>query len=158
MAERPHQFQGHPQHQGFNGGIKPLLHQRGPPASKVLAALTLLPVGGSLLGLSGVTLIGTLMGLVVTGPLFIIFSPILVPAAVVLGLSVAAILTSGVFGLTALSSLSWGVKYVRGDKRPPQMDLEYAKKRMQDMAGHVGQKTKEVGQTIQSKAQEGGRT
>ncbi|KAJ6970571.1 hypothetical protein NC653_034995 [Populus alba x Populus x berolinensis] len=74
---------------------------------------SLLPVGGTLLFLAGLTLVGTLTGLAVATPLFVIFSPVLVPAALVIGLGVLGFLTSGAFGLTALSSLSWMASYIR---------------------------------------------
>lgn len=158
MADRdrdrpqPHQLQVHPQQRGYaEGGVKTLLPQRGPSASQVLAVVTLLPVGGTLLGLAGLTLVGTLIGLAITTPLFVIFSPLLVPAAVLFGLAVTGFLSSGAFGLTGLSSLSWVLNYFR-QKAPEQMD--YAKRRTQELAAQLGQKTKEAGEKIQSKAQE----
>lgn len=115
MADRdrdrlqPHQLQVHPR---YEGGMK--LADRGgggPSASKVLAVMASLPVGGTLLALAGFTLLMTVVGLAITTPLFIIFSPILLPAAIVVGLAVTGFLTSGAFGLTALSSLSWVIRY-----------------------------------------------
>ncbi|KDP46427.1 hypothetical protein JCGZ_10267 [Jatropha curcas] len=154
MAERsqPHQVQVHPQHR-YEAAFKG--QQKGPSAQKVLAVITLLPVGGGLLALAGITLVGTLIGLAITTPLFVIFSPVLVPAALVIGLSVMAFLASGAMGLTGLSSLSWVLKYLQEVTRRMPEQLDIAKKRMQDMAGFVGQKTKEVGQEIQRKAHEG---
>ncbi|KAJ7970791.1 Oleosin family protein [Quillaja saponaria] len=156
MSERhhPHQVQVHPQHRN-EGGVKTLLPERGPSSSQVIAVITGLPVGGTLLGLAGLTLVVTLIGLAVTTPLFILFSPVLVPAALALGLAVTGFLASGAFGLTALSSLSWVMKYIRSwtQGTVPQM-ADQAKRRAADMAGYVGQKTKEVGQDIQGKAQE----
>ncbi|KAF3444613.1 hypothetical protein FNV43_RR14305 [Rhamnella rubrinervis] len=169
MADRPqpHQIQVHPQHQYgggqllYGGGGKNVQSHRGPSTSQVLAILTLLPVGGTLLALAGVTLTGTIIGLAVTTPLFIIFSPVLVPAVITIGLAVTGFLTSGAFGLTGLSSLSWFLNYFRqatGATGSAQEQLDRAKKRMLDMAEFTGQKTKDVGQEIQSKAQEGKRT
>ncbi|KAL2552445.1 Oleosin 5 [Forsythia ovata] len=160
MAERdrpqPHQVQVHSQ-QRYEGGVgmKNILPQKGPSTSQVLAVITLLPVGGSLLALAGLTLVGSLIGLAVTTPLFIIFSPVLVPAAILVGLAVTAFLTSGAFGLTGLSSLSWVVNSLRQVTGSMPDQLEHAKRRMGDAAVHVGQKTKETGQMIQQKAQEG---
>ncbi|KAL4621543.1 hypothetical protein ACB092_06G236300 [Castanea dentata] len=126
MAERDclvHQLQVHPQHQ-YEGGMKSHFQQRGPSTTKVLAVLALLLVA-------------------VSTPLFIIFSPVLVPAAIVIGV-VTEFLCAEAFGLTGLSSLSWVLNHI----------VDQAKRRMKDMAGYVGQKTKEVGQEIESKAQE----
>ncbi|CAI9111480.1 OLC1v1011708C1 [Oldenlandia corymbosa var. corymbosa] len=157
MADRdrpqPHQIQVHPQRGGF-GDVGFKAPQRGPSASQILAVVTLLPVGGSLLALAGLTLAGSLIGLALTTPLFIICSPVLVPAAVLLGLAVTGILSSGAFGLTGLSSLSWVLSYFR--QRVPE-SMDYAKRSLQDTAVTLGQKTKEVGEKIQTKAQEPGR-
>lgn len=155
---QPHQIQVHPQGRRYEVGApgaggRGILPQKGPSTGQVLAAVTLLPVGGTLLALAGLTLVGTLIGLAITTPLFIIFSPVLVPAIFLVFLAVTGFLSSGAFGLTGLSSLSWVVNSFR-QKAPEQLD--YAKRRMQDAAIQLGQKTKDVGQTIQSKAQEGG--
>ncbi|XP_004493360.1 oleosin Ara h 10.0101-like [Cicer arietinum] len=138
---------------------------KSPSTSQVVAVIAGLPVGGILLTLAGLSLIGTLTGLAVTTPLFILFSPVLVPATIVIGLAVAGFLTSGAFGLTALSSFSWVMNYIRQTQGTVPEQLEYAKRRMADVAGYVGQKTKEagqktkeVGQDIQSKAQDAKRT
>lgn len=158
MADRdrdrpqPHQLQVHPQLRGYGEGA--VKTQRGPSATQILAVVTLLPVGGTLLFLAGLTLAGTLIGLALTTPLFVISSPVLVPAAILFALAVTGFLSSGAFGLTGLSSLSWVLNCFR-QKAPEQM--ENAKRRMQDAAVKLGQKTKEVGEKIQTKAQETGR-
>ncbi|KAF2308486.1 hypothetical protein GH714_009939 [Hevea brasiliensis] len=56
MTDRsqPHQVQVHPQLR-YDPGYKG--QQKGPSASKVLAVVTLLPVGGGLLALAGLTLV-----------------------------------------------------------------------------------------------------
>ncbi|KAK6127103.1 hypothetical protein DH2020_039141 [Rehmannia glutinosa] len=73
MADRdrsqPHQFQIHRQpHPRYEGSVKDLLPSKGPSAVQILAIITLLPIGGSLLGLAGITLVGTLIGLAVATP------------------------------------------------------------------------------------------
>ncbi|CAK9176153.1 unnamed protein product [Ilex paraguariensis] len=155
MADRdrpqPHQVHVRPQHQ-FGGKT---LSQKGPSSSKVLAVITLLPVGGTLLGLAGLTFIGTLIGLAVTTPLFVICSPVLVPVAITIGLVVLAFLASGALGVIGLSSLSWAFKYFRQAGGTEQ--LEQAKKRMQDMAAQMGQQTKDVTHKVHDKAQEAGK-
>nr|AWA46069.1 high MW oleosin isoform 2 [Canarium ovatum] len=143
---QPHQLQVHPQR--YDPGAKSLMPKRGPTASQVIAVLTLLPVGGTLLLLSGLTLAGSVIGLLVTTPLFVIFSPVLVPAAVTIGLAVTGFFASGAFGLTGLTSMSWVFNYLR--KATGSM--------MADMAGYVGKKTKEMGQEVQTKAHEVGKT
>ncbi|OMO59266.1 Oleosin [Corchorus capsularis] len=163
MADRPHhtqphQVQVHPQPPMGRWGDQAGKYQSGggPSMTQVLAVLTLLPVGGTLLALAGLTLTGTVIGLCVATPLFLIFSPVLVPAAIAVGLAVTGFLSSGAFGLTGLSSLTYVFNRLRRATGTEQLDLDQAKRRMQDMAGYVGQKTKEVGQKIENKAHEGG--
>ncbi|XP_057506182.1 oleosin H1-like [Actinidia eriantha] len=118
MADRP------PHQHRYEGGFK--AKRAGPPASKILAVLSLLPVqgrinsgsapvpvGGTLLGLAGVTITATLIGLAVATPLFLVLSPVLIPTAAALGLAVAGFIVSGAFGLTGLTSMSWVVKQFR---------------------------------------------
>ncbi|KAJ8561095.1 hypothetical protein K7X08_027285 [Anisodus acutangulus] len=159
MADRPypHQVQVHPSTR-YEGGMRTLLPHKGPSTSQILAIVTLVPVGGILLGLAGLTLIGTIIGLCVATPVFLLFSPVLVPAAITVALAVTGFLTSGAFGLTGLSSLSWIVDYFK-QGRTTMEQLDYTKRRIQervaDATATVGQKTKDVGQAIQSTAQQG---
>ena len=148
------QVQPYQQQQYPTDVIKGKLPDNSPSKSQVLAVVTLLPIGGTLLLFSGLTLAGTLTGLAVTTPLFVIFSPVLVPAVVVIGLAVMGFLSSGAFGIVALSALSWMVNFLRkvGATDPEQID--HVKRRVQDTAGQIGQKAKETGQNIKSKAQE----
>ncbi|KAI7741358.1 hypothetical protein M8C21_014700 [Ambrosia artemisiifolia] len=152
----PQQVQVHTIHdQRFDRlGDRSHLYQQhqGPSKSKVLAVMALLPVGGALLGLAGITLAGTMIGLAVATPLFVIFSPILVPAVLTIGLAVAGFLTSGTFGLTGLSSLSYLVNSLRQITGTVPEQVDSAKRRLQDLVEYTGQKTKDVGQTIQDKA------
>ncbi|XP_051117547.1 oleosin H1-like [Andrographis paniculata] len=144
---QPHQLQVHSQSRYDKSSLLP---QRGPTAAQILAVVTLLPVGASLLGLAGIILVGTLIGLAVATPLFVIFSPVLVPAAILLAGAVTGILTSGAFGLTGLSSLSWVLNSFR--QVTGRQPLDYAKRRMQETAWTVGEKTKQAGETIKAKA------
>ncbi|XP_009625249.1 oleosin H2-like [Nicotiana tomentosiformis] len=127
--------------------MKSLLPQKGPSKSQVLAVVTLFPVGGALLCLAGLTLTGTLIGLAVATPLLLLFSPVLVPAVITIALAVTGFLTSGAFGITALSSLSWIINYLRSIRGPGREQLEHAKRRVQDTAGTMGQRTRETGHT-----------
>ncbi|KAK4350559.1 hypothetical protein RND71_029872 [Anisodus tanguticus] len=129
--------------------IKSLLPQRGPSKSQVLAVVTLFPVGGALLCLAGLILAGTLTGLALATPVFLLFSPVLVPAALTIALAVTGFLTSGAFGIMALSSLSWMINYMRRMRGSAGEQMEHAKRRVQDTAGYMGQR---VGQKIQETA------
>ncbi|KAI4339534.1 hypothetical protein MLD38_024469 [Melastoma candidum] len=155
MADRSQQLQVHPR---YDPGGRAIMPEKGPSPSKVLAVVAMLPAGGTLLALAGITFLLSLIGLAVATPVFILFSPVIVPAAITVGMAVTGFLTSGAFGLTALSSLSRVATYIRqatGVSLSPEQMAEQAKRRMQETAGYVGQKTKETGQQIQSKAQEG---
>lgn len=83
-----------------------------PTAHKVVKVATAATAGGSLLLLSGLTLAGTVIGLAVATPLVVIFSPVLVPAAISVFLIISGFLASGGFGVAAVSVLSWIYKYV----------------------------------------------
>ncbi|KAK7395725.1 hypothetical protein VNO78_16292 [Psophocarpus tetragonolobus] len=140
----------------YEAGVKPYpTSERGPSTSQVLAVVAGLPIGGILLLLAGLTLAGTLTGLAIITPLLILISPVLVPATVIIGLAVAGFLTSGVFGLTALSSFSWILNYIRETQGPAPENLAAAAKfRLADAADYVGQKTKEVGQKTKEVGQD----
>ncbi|KAK1363143.1 Oleosin [Heracleum sosnowskyi] len=120
--------------------------------SQIMTIMTLFPLGGLLLLIAGITLTGTIIGLAVATPLFVIFSPVLVPAVLTLGLAVTGFITSGAFGITALSSLAWLAKYLRKGRSGDA--VETAKRRVQNTAGYVGHRARDLGQ----KTQEAGRT
>ncbi|XP_042479433.1 oleosin H2-like [Macadamia integrifolia] len=156
MADNPQQVQLRQQPQQLTESMKDMYQEKGPTTSQVVAVVTLFPIGGILLTLAGFILTITIVGLALTTPLFVIFSPVLVPAAIVIGLAVMGFLTSGAFGITALSSLSWIINYLRGPSEKMPEHLDYTKRRLQETAGQVGQRTKDVGQG--NRGQEGGRT
>ncbi|OIW12384.1 hypothetical protein TanjilG_04133 [Lupinus angustifolius] len=153
---------------GDNGGILSLFSSGkggggGPSATHTLAVVIGVPIGGMLLFLAGLSFVGSLIGLAVVTPLFILFSPVLVPAALTIGLAVAGILASDACGVMGLMSFSWMVNFIMqtqgggGYTSVPEMAkhrvadaVEYVGQKTKD----VGQKTKEVGQDIQSKAHE----
>ncbi|XP_022924076.1 oleosin 16.4 kDa-like isoform X2 [Cucurbita moschata] len=132
--------------------FKTILPQTTLSTSKLLALLTLLPIGAFLLFLAGISFIGTVIGLAITSPLFLIFSPILLPAAFVIAVAVAGFLTSGAFGVTALSSVSWMANYLRKSRVPFQLDQ--AKQWVREAAAQAAQTAEEASQAIQTKAQD----
>ncbi|KAJ7956198.1 Oleosin [Quillaja saponaria] len=156
MAEHQEQGRqlGYQQQQHSNDAIKGYLprSEQGPSSSQVLAVVTLFPVGAFLLLLAGLTLTGTLVGLAITTPLFLLFSPILVPAVLVIGLAVTGFVTSGAFGVTALSSFSWLVNFLRQSGTGEQ--LEHAKRWTQDTAGQLAQKTQDTAGQMAQKTQD----
>lgn len=139
--------------------------ERGPSVSQILATLGGIFVGGTLLLLASVSFFLSLVGLAIVTPLFILFSPILVPAVLTIGLAVAAVLTADACGLTGLISLSWVARYIKVVQETVPEQVDSVKWRLADVAGYVGQKTKdvgektkEVGQDIQNKAHEAKRS
>ncbi|KAL6583765.1 hypothetical protein OROMI_003054 [Orobanche minor] len=125
------------------------LPEKGPSTPQILAVVTLVPIGGVLLTIAGLTLVGTLIGLTLAAPLFVIFSPIIVPAILTIALAVAGFITSGVFGITALSSIAWLLNYVRRIRGSLPEQLQHVGRRVQDAAEHMGQSPLEAGQKTQ---------
>ncbi|XP_028781774.1 oleosin 16.4 kDa-like [Neltuma alba] len=128
--------------------------EKAPSSSQVLALSFLLPLGAFLLFVAAITGTGTVVGIALSTPLFVIFSPVLLPAAFLIGLAVAGFLTSGAFGVTAFSSFTWLANFLRRSRLSEQ--LEYAKHRAEETIGHAAQSVKEAGETVLSKAQEAG--
>ncbi|KAD7478684.1 hypothetical protein R6Q59_005556 [Mikania micrantha] len=153
--ERQHfATQPHRRHD-FTGGKLRHPNQRG-STSKTVAIISLLPVGGILLGLAGITFVGTMIGLAVATPIFVIFSPVVVPAVLTIALAVTGFLASGMFGLTGLSSLSYLFNMVRQSTPSVPEQLDYVKGTIQEVGEYTGQKTKDLGQMIQHAAHEMG--
>ncbi|XP_062209399.1 oleosin Zm-II-like [Phragmites australis] len=163
MADRDVRGAVHGTHGGGlgQGGVRPvgeqvkgMLHDKGPSASQALAVATLFPLGGLLLVLSGLALAGSVVGLTVATPVFLLFSPVLVPAALLIGMAVTGFLTSGALGLGGLSSLTVLANTARqAFQRTPDY-VEEARRRMAEAAAHAGHKTAQAGYAIQSRAQE----
>ncbi|CAA0827073.1 Oleosin 5 [Striga hermonthica] len=126
-------------HQHHGEAATSHLSEKGPTTSQIVAVVCLVPVGGFLLTVAGLTLAGTLFGLAVSAPLFVIFSPVIVPAVLTFALAVAGFLTAGAFGVTALSSVIWLLNYLR---RMREGTLEHMGQRVQDTAGRVGERTR----------------
>ncbi|CAH8357067.1 unnamed protein product [Eruca vesicaria subsp. sativa] len=134
------------------GGYKSMMPESGPSSTQVISFLVGVPLVGSLLAIAGLLLAGSVIGLLISIPLFLLFSPVIVPAAITIGLATTGFLTSGMFGLTGLSSISWVMNYLRRTRGSVPDQLEYAKRRMADAVGYAGQKGKEMGQFVQDKA------
>ncbi|XP_004489219.1 oleosin Ara h 10.0101 [Cicer arietinum] len=151
------------QHRSDNDGgiIRSLFSDTGFSTSQILAIFIGVPISGLLLFLAGISLIVSLIGLAIVTPLFVLFSPVLLPAIFTLGLAVVGVLIADACGLTGLMSLSWTLKYFRDLQGVVPGQVDYLKGSVADVAGYVGQKTKdvgqktkEVGQDIQAKAHE----
>lgn len=73
--------------------------------------LTAGAIGTTLVGLSGLTLTGTVIALIMATPVLVFFSPVLVPAAIVMFLIAAGFVFSGGCGVAAITALTWLYKY-----------------------------------------------
>ncbi|KAI3468166.1 hypothetical protein Pfo_024829 [Paulownia fortunei] len=100
-------------------------------------------IGGSLLGLAGLTLTGTMIALVIATPVLVLFSPILVPAVAALCLVATGFMFSGGCLAAALAVIAWIYRYVTG-KHPLGADqLDYLRKMIASKARDVKERAKE---------------
>ncbi|XP_076897295.1 oleosin L-like [Bidens hawaiensis] len=103
-------------------------------------AATAIAAGLSLLVLAGLTFVGTVIALMVATPLMVIFSPVLVPAAITLFFIVTGFLTSGAFGIAAATVLTWMYKYASTGEQPRFRDtMDQATEKI----GSIGLKARE---------------
>ncbi|XP_021738830.1 oleosin 16 kDa [Chenopodium quinoa] len=129
-------------------------HPISPTTRQTVKFLTASTIGTVLLVLSGLTLTGTVLALVLATPVLVLFSPILVPALITIFLIASGFVFSGGCGVAALSALSWIYQYTTG-KHPPGADkLDSARMRIGNAAWEVKEKAKENLQYVQHKAQE----
>ncbi|XP_052174592.1 oleosin L-like [Diospyros lotus] len=113
---------------------------------QMVKAATAVTAGGSLLVLSALTLAGTVIALALATPLLIIFSPVLVPAAITAGLLSAGLVASGGFGVAGLSVMTWIYGYLTG-KHPPGADkMEQARLKLAGKAREMKEKAEQFGQ------------
>ncbi|XP_061988716.1 oleosin 1-like [Rosa rugosa] len=89
---------------------------------QVAKASTALTFGGSLSVLSGLTLTAAIIGLTALTPLLVIFSPVLVAAAVVMVLLATGLFSSGGLGAMAAFVFYWLHSYLAG-KHPVGADM-----------------------------------
>ncbi|CAA7036843.1 unnamed protein product [Microthlaspi erraticum] len=109
-----------------------------PSTRQTVRFLTAAMIGLSLLVLSGLTLTGTVIGLIVATPLMVLFSPVLVPAVITIGLLAAGFLFSGGCGVAAATALAWIYRYVTG-KHPMGADkVDYARMMISEKAKELG--------------------
>ncbi|KAL2548476.1 Oleosin family protein [Forsythia ovata] len=125
-----------------------------PSSGQAIRFLTAATIGGVLLGLSGLTLTGTVISLIIVTPVLVLFSPILIPAGIVLFLVTAGFLFAGGCGVAALAALAWIYNYVAGKHPPGSEQLDYARMRIASKARDLKERAKESGNQVQQKTQE----
>ncbi|GAB4825897.1 Oleosin 1-like [Ancistrocladus abbreviatus] len=134
------------------GGLQQQQYQQ--KSYQMVKAATAATAGGSMLVLSGLVLTGTVIALTIATPLLVIFSPVLIPAAIAVVLLIGGFLASGGFGIAALSVLSWIYGYVTG-KHPPGADqLEQARMKLASKAREMKDKAEQFGQQHLSSTQQ----
>lgn len=84
-----------------------------PAQTNIAKFLTAGAISTTLLGLSGLTLTGTVMALILATPFLVLLSPVLVPAAIVMFLAAVGFVFSGGCGMAAIAALAWLYKYLR---------------------------------------------
>lgn len=124
------------------------LHRFPPQTStRSIGLLTLAISGGALLLLVGLTVTGTLLGLILFAPLILILSPIWVPTCALLFVTVSL---CGL-AVAALASLSWLYRYFRGSHPPGSDQADYARMRIYDTARSVKDYARDYGGYFHSK-------
>ncbi|KAL5850526.1 hypothetical protein ACOSQ4_008539 [Xanthoceras sorbifolium] len=132
--------------------VTQMLYETAPSSRKTVKFLTATAIGATLFFISGLTLTGTVLALILATPILILFSPILVPAGIAVFLVIAGFFFSGGCGVAAIMTLSWIYSYVTG-KHPPGADqLEYARMKIADTARDMTERAKEYGQYVQQRA------
>jgi|UniRef100_A0A2N9H1P1 hypothetical protein len=123
-----------------------MLPESAPSSRQVAKFLTAVAIGATLLTLSGLTLTGTVIALILATPALVLFSPILVPAGIVLFLVATGFMFSGGCVMAAITALTWIYNYVAGNQPPGAEKLDHARVRIADKGRDVKERTREVGQ------------
>ncbi|CAN8325866.1 unnamed protein product [Cochlearia groenlandica] len=113
---------------------------------QIAKAATAVTAGGSLLVLSSLTLVGTVIALIVATPLLVIFSPILVPALITVALIITGFLSSGGFGIAAITAFSWIYKYATGEHPQGSDRLDSARMKLGSKAQDLKDRAQYYGQ------------
>ncbi|PKA58909.1 Oleosin 16 kDa [Apostasia shenzhenica] len=116
--------------------------QQQPVSHMITKAVAAAAAGGSMLLMSGLTLAGTVILLTIATPLLVIFSPVLLPAAIAVVLIGGGFVTSGGFGVAALSVLSWMYRYMTGKHPIGAEQIDQARRRIAAKARDVKEMAK----------------
>lgn len=129
--------------------------RRSPPNYEALRFMAAGTLGAALLGLSSLTFAGTVIFLILATPFLIVFSPILVPSAIILVLSTAGFLFSGGSCIGGLAATLWLYRKAREQHLfAADQQLDFARMRIASKAWDMKERAKEGGQFVQNKAQE----
>ncbi|KAE9451600.1 hypothetical protein C3L33_16509, partial [Rhododendron williamsianum] len=112
---------------------------------QVVKAATGVTAGGSLLVLSGLTSAGTVVALALATPLLVIFSPVLVPAAITVCLLLTGFVASGGFGAAGLTVFMWMYRYMTGQKPLGAEQLDQARSKLAGKAREMKDRAEQFG-------------
>ena len=113
------------------------------------------PLGWAvLLGVGGIVSVGSVIGLILLTPVFIFFSPILVPLGLIFFLCTAGLVAAAGTALAAGSAIVWLYKYFKGRHPPGSDQIDHAMSRLHDTAEHVKHKALDLGGQTQASVQE----
>ncbi|XP_008800936.1 oleosin-like [Phoenix dactylifera] len=130
------------------------LHGRAPNSTQVIGLLTLVISGAILLLLTGVTLTGTVAGLVFFGPIILLTSPIWFPIAAVIFMAIAGFLSVCGVGIASVAGATWLYRYFSG-RHPVGSDrVDYARSRIADTASQMKDYAREYGGYLQSRVKD----
>ncbi|XP_027368210.1 oleosin 1-like [Abrus precatorius] len=109
-------------------------------SSQFFGVFTLIVTSAILLFLTGLTVIGAIMGLILFSPLIIVTSPIWVPFFTLLFLVTVTFFSMCGFGVVVVAGLTWMYRYFRGLHPPGSERLEHARNRIYDCGGYLQKK------------------
>lgn len=125
-----------------------------PGVRQAIKFTTAATVGVACLALSGLTMTGTVLALVVITPLLVLFSPVLVPAVLAALLAGAGLVFSGGCGAAAIGVVTWVYSYVKG-RHPPGADgLDHVRQVVGDTAAELKEKVLEAKERVSEEAKE----
>ncbi|KAK3137923.1 hypothetical protein QOZ80_5AG0362190 [Eleusine coracana subsp. coracana] len=150
-------------HQALLGGADdsssspPLLRSvqsHAPNSTQVVGLVTLVVSGAVLLMLTGLTVTGAVVALVVLSPLALLTSPIWVPVAAALFVLAAAAVSACALAVALLAVGTWTYRYVTG-RHPVGADrVDYARSQIATTAGHVKDYAREYGGYLHARAKD----
>nr|CAD1834215.1 unnamed protein product [Ananas comosus var. bracteatus] len=116
--------------------------------------LTLVVSGAILLALTGLTLTGSVMGLVFFGPVILLSSPIWVPVAAALFVLAAGSLCACGAAVALVAGATWTYRYFTGRHPVGSGRVDYARSRIADTASHVKDYARDYGGYLQNRTKD----
>ncbi|PAN24287.1 LOW QUALITY PROTEIN: hypothetical protein PAHAL_4G160900 [Panicum hallii] len=145
---QPHGLRYEPLRRMQGLDLKSTLRASSLHASTLATAALLVPLGAALLRISGLALAATLAGLALAAPLLVLFSPVIVPAALAAALAMSGFIASGGLGIAGVSALGWAVVWQGGGRLTGMVvqPLDHGEKRRsaEGPAAFVGHRPRDI--------------